>query len=429
MKAAFYTLGCKVNQYETQIMEQKLAAGGYEIVASSEPADVYIINSCTVTAESDRKTRQILRRLKKQNPAALAVLTGCFPQSSPERAASFEEADVVTGVRGRGEIGALLSEALKKGGRLVRISDFEADEPFEGMRAEGLLAHTRALVKIEDGCRNFCSYCIIPYSRGPVRSKPLDALAPELAGLAAAGYREAVLVGINLSAYGTDIGLSLADAVEAADGTPGLARVRLGSLSPSAVTDEFVARLRGCEKLCPHFHLSLQSGCGETLRRMNRHYSPEQYANAVKALRAAFPLCGITTDVIVGFPGETDAEFEASLAFVSETAFSQTHVFIYSRREGTKAAGMPLQVDASVKEQRSKRMLEACAKSRLAFFESLCGQTLSVLFEQNKENGLNEGFARNYAPVRVRTPENRQGQIDNVRITGFDEAGCIGRIV
>lgn len=424
MKAAFYTLGCKVNQYETQIMEQELARAGYEIVGSGEKADVYVVNSCTVTGESDRKTRQALRRLKALNPKAIAVLTGCFPQSSPEKAASFTEADVVTGVLGRRSIADLIEKARKTGGRVISVEDFAKSETFEPMSAGGFIGHTRAFVKIEDGCQSFCSYCVIPYSRGPVRSKPLGALRDEVSRLAQRGYREIVLVGINLSAYGKDTGETLMDAVETVCGVDGVERVRLGSLEPNVVTEEFIERMTSCGKLCEHFHLSLQSGCAETLARMNRHYTPDGYRSAVHALREAFPLCGITTDVIVGFPGETQDEFDRSLEFVREMRFSQGHVFPYSKRSGTRAAAMPDQVTKSEKSRRAKLMSEACAQSKSAFLQSLAGQTLTVLFEEEKD-GVFTGFAPNYAPVRTEG-SGLHGRIVEVKITGVLPDACVG---
>lgn len=427
MKAAFYTLGCKVNQYETQIMEQRLIAAGYEIVSHDQSADVYIVNSCTVTGESDRKTRQILRRLKSQNPDAIAVLSGCFPQSFPDRAAAFTEADIVTGVLGRGQIDTLIGQLRGAGGRLVKIAGFEKDEHFEPMKADGFDGHTRAFVKIEDGCRNYCSYCIIPYSRGPVRSKPPAEIREELTELAMHGYREAVLVGINLSAYGSDIGVTLADAIEAVNEIDGIARIRLGSLETNIVTADFIERITRCNKLCPHFHLSLQSGCEATLKRMNRRYTPERYRQAVGSLRAAYPGCGITTDMIVGFPGETPEEFEQSLAFVKEIGFSQVHVFPYSKRAGTKAAAMPGQVDKAEKARRAKRMADACAGPRQAFLRSMIGQTHSVLFEEGA-NGIYSGFAPNYASVSIASPTDIQGRLIDVTITDAGSDNCSGVI-
>jgi len=427
MKAAFYTLGCKVNQYETQIMEQCLIAAGYEIVSSDQPADVYIVNSCTVTSESDRKTRSVLRRLKSLNPDAIAVLSGCFPQSFPERAAVFVDADIVTGVHGRGEIDLLIAQALKQGGRLVNIAAFGQDEHFEPMQAEGLDGHTRAFVKIEDGCRSFCSYCIIPYSRGPVRSKGLSELKSELSALAEQGYKEAVLVGINLSVYGSDLSLTLADAIDTANSTDKLRRIRLGSLEPNIITEDFIRRIKRCDKLCPHFHLSLQSGCEATLQRMNRQYTPAHFERAAGMLREAYPGCGVTTDIIVGFPGETAQEFEQSLEFVSSIGFSQGHVFAYSKRTGTKAAEMPCQVDKTEKSRRSRLMTEACAHSKQAFLNGLAGQTLPVLFEEGRDGSFT-GFAPNYASVRVVSEINLRGKIMNVSITGADTLGCSGNL-
>ena len=426
MKAAIYTLGCKVNQYESQIMEQRLSSAGFEIVGHHEPADIYIVNSCTVTAESDRKTRQAVRRFKKENPAALTVLTGCFPQSSPEEAAKFEYADVVTGTKERCRIDRIIAEALSSGCRLVRISSFGRSEAYEEMSAEGHTGHTRAFVKIEDGCGRFCSYCIIPYSRGPVRSKPLEALKEELSGLSRNGFREAVLVGINLSAYGSDLSLSLADAIETACGTDGLERIRLGSLEPNLITEPFLSRVRKQAKLCPQFHLSLQSGCAATLRRMNRHYTPDEYESAVCLLRKSFPGCAVTTDVIVGFPGETEDEFAQSLAFVDRIAFAKVHIFPYSIRRGTAAASMPGQVEKAEKESRGRRMSHACALRRQEFLQGHVGKAYSVLFESQPRAGEWEGFTPDYTPVRLRSAENLQGKILPVRITGSAGGACTG---
>lgn len=427
MKAAFYTLGCKVNQYETQIMEQSLREAGFEIVPSDDAADVLVVNSCTVTAESDRKTRQMLRRMKKKNPEAIAVLCGCFVQASPEKAAAIEEADIVTGVRDRNGIASLVLQAMHQKGKLTHVSSFDQVEPFEPMRAHGLEGHTRAFVKIQDGCRNFCSYCIIPFSRGPLRSKPPRDIEEELAALRRAGYAEAVLVGINLSAYGRGEGLELADAVEAANRS-GLARIRLGSLSPLAITDDFVARASRCPSLCPHFHLSLQSGCAATLARMNRRYTPEEFAEAAAKLRAAFPDCGITTDMIVGFPGETEEEFAQSLAFADQMGFSQVHVFPYSRREGTQAAAMDGQLSKAVKEHRVHLMSSLCAKTQQAFRQRFIGRRLPVLFEKCTGNGLWEGLTPHYIPVFVQSDDDLHGLIRDVTIQGIQDTGCFGHL-
>jgi threonylcarbamoyladenosine tRNA methylthiotransferase MtaB len=428
MKAAFYTLGCKVNKYETQIMEQRLASAGFEIVAPDVSADVYIINSCTVTAESDRKTRQIIRKLKKQNPVALTVLTGCFPQSFPVEAESMNYVDVITGTRERGIIDKIIIEALQTGNRIVRISEFLKNESFESMSAIDFSERTRAFVKIEDGCNRFCSYCIIPFSRGPVRSKPLSEIREELTCLSQKGFKEIVFVGINLSAYGKDFNLSLTDAIETAEHIEGIERIRLGSLEPNLIDEDFIARIKPYKKLCNHFHLSLQSGCDETLKRMNRHYDVEHYKKSVDILRNAFDDCAITTDIIVGFPGETENEFAKSLEFVKQIGFAQAHVFMYSKRKGTKAADMSEQVEKIEKQRRSKIMIENCLENRKDFLNSQCGKTLSVLFEKCDKDSEFEGFTTNYSPVKIISSQDLQGSIINVTIKSIDEEVCIGEI-
>jgi threonylcarbamoyladenosine tRNA methylthiotransferase MtaB len=426
MKAAFYTLGCKVNQYETQLMEQQLISAGYEIVPHTASADVYIINSCTVTAESDRKTRQILRRLKQQNPESLAVLAGCFPQSSSQKAQSIPEADIIAGTRERADICSLIDKALKSGKRVVSVAPFSEKEVYTPMRAESFYGHTRAFVKIEDGCESYCSYCIIPYARGPVRSKPPEEIKKEVSGLAKKGYKEVVLVGINLTSYGKDCGAGLADALRAACES-GIDRVRLGSLEPNIITPEFISCVKSLENVCPQFHLALQSGCGATLRRMNRHYTPEQYRHAVEELRKVLPDCAVTTDIITGFPGETEEEFEQSLAFASEIGFAKAHVFPYSKRAGTRAAAMDGQIDNKEKSRRCRVMIDACSVSRREFLLSHTGKTYPVLFETGK-NSIYEGFTRDYAPVKVVSDKNLQGEIIDVYINGCDGDICTGVI-
>ena len=427
MKAAFYTLGCKVNQYETQIMEQRLKAAGFDIVPPEQFADVYIVNSCTVTAESDRKTRQILRRLNAGNPQALTVLSGCFPQSSPERAKSIPEADIIAGTRERADILDLIREALASGERLFRVNPFGQGGEEEPMRAEGLDGHTRAFVKIEDGCESYCAYCIIPYARGPVRSKPADAIRDEVEGLATRGYKEAVLVGINLSSYGRDCGRTLEDAVTAACSTS-IERIRFGSLEPNVITPGFIDCVRSLDKVCPHFHLALQSGCEQTLRRMNRRYTPQRFREAAAALRQAFPGCGITTDIIVGFPGETQEEFAQSLAFAHEIGFSQAHVFPYSKRAGTKAAAMPDQISKAEKSERCRIMIDTCRASQHAFWQAHIGKSMPVLFETGHD-GVFEGFAPDYIPVKLRSGIDLAGQIAQTLITDYDSEGCIGVVL
>jgi threonylcarbamoyladenosine tRNA methylthiotransferase MtaB len=426
MKAAFYTLGCKVNQYETQLMEQKLAGAGFEIVSPEEFADVYVVNSCTVTAESDRKTRQILRRLKAINPQAVAVLSGCFPQSSPDRARGIPEADVIAGTKERADITSLVTRALETGSRVMSVAPFDKNSAEDTALAEGFNGRTRAFVKIEDGCVSFCSYCIIPYARGPVRSKPVDAVRDEIAGLAGAGYKEAVLVGINLSSYGTDYGSNLIEALRAACDT-GINRVRLGSLEPNIITPEFIECVLSLPNFCPQFHLSLQSGCDKTLSRMNRRYTQDKYRSAVLALRQAIPDCAITTDIIVGFPGETQDEFAQSLEFAKEMNFSQAHIFAYSKRSGTKAAEMPDQIPKAEKARRSRIMIETCDVSKEHFLQNHIGKTLPVLFETG-ENGGFEGFAPDYTKVIVKSGADLHGKIIDTLITECDSDVCFGTI-
>ena len=434
-KAAFSTLGCKVNQYETEVMQRQFEADGFEVVPDREPADVYVINSCTVTGEGDKKTKQLLRRLRRRSPGAVIALTGCFPQAFPEEAALIPEADVVTGARERAGVLDRVKQCLAARGHIVAVPPHEPGEPFEPMFADRFTEHTRAFVKIEDGCDRWCSYCIIPKARGPIRSKPLPELARELAALAANGYREAVLVGINLSSYGKESGaLRLAEAVSLACAVPGIERVRLGSLEPELLTVEDVNVLAELENFCPQFHLSLQSGCAATLRRMNRHYDPIDYERIVSLLRERFwdrpGGASITTDIMVGFPGEDEDEFEESLAFVRRIGFARAHVFAYSPRAGTRAAEMENQVPPRVKEERSRRMLEAAAEARRGFMETQRGTVQDVLFETRRADGKYIGHTKNYTPVAAGSQADPRGKIVPVELGGYDEKAdsCEGRI-
>lgn len=430
MRASFFTLGCKVNQYETQILTQLFSADGFDIVEFGEHADVCVINTCTVTDTGDRKNRQMLRRARRENPGAVIALTGCMPQAFPAQASLLAEADVVTGAYNRKGLLNAIRTFMATGRRVVDISRHERGEQFEQMRADGFLDHTRAFVKIEDGCERYCSYCIIPTARGPVRSKPLPDIAAELAALAQAGYREAVLVGINLSCYGTDIGCRLIDAVKSAAAVPGIERVRLGSLEPELLTREDIRTLAGLQSFCPQFHLSLQSGCDQTLRRMNRHYTTAQYLEIVKMIRSEFERSAITTDIMVGFPQETDHEFEQSLAFFESVGFAKAHVFAYSVRAGTRAASMSPQVPQAEKTARSKRMLLAAEQSRGAFLHAQLanGRAEPVLLE-TYEDGCYCGYTPNYTPVRVQSPPDAalHGRIVPVLLTGVQGDGCTGR--
>ena len=429
MNVKFITLGCKVNQVESEAMREALLAGGFQEAAEGQTADVVVVNSCTVTAVSDQKARQALRREKKRNPGAVAVLTGCWPQAFPQEAEDFLEADIVLGTTRRAALLPKILEYLSTKQRIVDIAPHEKGEKFEKLTISAMHGRTRAFLKIEDGCDRFCSYCIIPYARGRVRSKPLEDIKAEAALLGDHGYREVVLTGINLPAYGKDLGLHLCDAVEAACAAPGIARVRLGSLEPEQLTPGVIARMAKQEKLCPQFHLSLQSGCDATLKRMNRHYTTAEYRQIVHNLRQAFPNCAITTDIMVGFAGETEEEFATSLAFAKEIAFAKVHVFAYSRRPGTRAYDMPGQVTNKVKEERSRQMIAATLATQRDFFAAQVGRVEEVLFEQEREKNVYEGYTRNYTPVRAASAVPLQGQVLPVEITQALEDCCLGRLV
>lgn len=426
MKVSVITLGCKVNQYESQAMLSQLVSAGFSACDAQEESDVVVINSCTVTAMSDHKVRQTLHRAKRKNPNAVIVLTGCMPQAFPEVAKELYDADIVLGNSNRSSLLPDIQNYLSSRQRIVDIVPHEKAAGFEAMNVNQFYERTRAFVKIEDGCNRFCSYCIIPYARGRVRSKPLEELKKEIDEIAANGYREIVLTGINLSAYGQDIGLHLCDAVEAACAPESIARVRLGSLEPEQLSEDVIARLSRQKKLCAQFHLSLQSGCDETLRRMNRHYNTEEYRTIVKNLRTAFQNAAITTDIMVGFPGETEEEFQKSLDFAKEIGFAKVHVFAYSRRPGTKANDAPDQVTQSVKEQRSHRMIEVTQKTKEDFFRKQIGLSEPVLFERECEKGVYEGYTENYTPIKTHSGESLSGQILPVKITQAFSDFCIG---
>lgn len=427
MKAVFYTLGCKVNQYETQAMREMLHACGYDTVeatsAHAELCDIVVINSCTVTSESDRKLRQLLRRVRRQNPTAAIVLTGCMPQAFPEAADTLSEADIVLGNAARNELPSRIEEFMTHRRRIVDITPH--GKQYEPLSIHELSERTRAFVKIQDGCNRFCSYCIIPYARGRVRSRRPEEIYKELSALATKGYKEVVLVGINLTAYGQDIGITIADAVDAACAVEGIARVRLGSLEPDFMTDDILRRLAAQPKLCPQFHVALQSGCDATLKRMNRHYTTAEFATLCDKLRALFPHCALTTDVMVGFPGETEEEFEESLRFVRRIGFSRAHVFAYSRRRGTVADRMPHQIPSAVKTERSHRMIAASADSAAQYAAEYIGKTVDVLLETPLDDGVVDGHTDTYLCVRVHT-DRRGGDIVPVTIIATEGDILIG---
>lgn len=419
------TLGCKVNQYESQLMSEYLLAEGFTAL-DSNLADIVVINSCTVTSVSDSKNRKVINRVRRENPDAIIVLTGCMPQAFADNTELFAGCDIVLGNVSRAQLVPTIKEFMQNKTQIINIAEHKNGEEFEKMSVSNFLERTRAFVKIEDGCNRFCSYCIIPYARGRVRSKTLDDLQSEVTVLAGKGYNEIVLVGINLSAYGQDIGTTLSDAVECVCSVDGIERVRLSSLEPELMTEDVLLRLRKLEKFCPHFHLSLQSGCDETLKRMHRHYTSSEYSKIVSDIRAIFDNPSITTDIMVGFAGETEEEFENSLNFAEQIGFAKVHVFSYSRRKGTVADKLPQQVAPQVKNIRSKKMIALTDKKRSEFLQTQVGRTEPVLFEIKNKRGYYEGYTKNYTPVYVKSQLDLVGRIIDVTITSAENDYCIG---
>lgn len=416
MRIAIYTLGCKVNQYETQAMEQELTARGHELVDFEQPADAYIINTCSVTAVSDKKSRQMIRRARKLNPDAIVAACGCYVQTHTDEVVELG-IDLVGGTGQRMEFLRQLLTAAEKKTRVL-VDDALHRHEFEILPAGGQMSRTRAMLKVEDGCRNFCTYCIIPFARGPVRSLPISEAVVQTGQLAAEGYQEVVITGIEISSWGQDLDgeKSLVDLLEAVSAAAGEMRLRLGSLEPRTITEDFCRRAAKLTNLCPHFHLSLQSGCDETLRRMNRRYDTERFYKSVTLLREFFPGVAITTDLITGFPGETEEEFQKTLDFIRRCEFAQIHVFPYSVRPGTRAAAME-QLPKSVKEERAARAGEVAAQLHEQYLQSCVGQVYPVLFEQPGREGEFTGHAPNYMEVTA-PGEDLHNCLRPVRITG-----------
>lgn len=425
MKFAFYTLGCKTNQYETQAMEQLLRQMGHQIGDFEENCDGYVINTCSVTAVADKKNRAIIRRCRRDHPEAIIAVCGCYTQHDPQ-AAERLGVDVIGGSAGRQEfVDMLLSTAADRQHRQKLDAALRRRE-FEILPAGGLEKRTRAMVKVQDGCVNFCSYCIIPYTRGPVRSAPLDTAVDQCRQLAAQGYREIVITGIEIASWGVDLPGKPDPAVliEAICQAVPECRVRLGSLEPRIVTREFCEKMSKLPNLCPQFHLSMQSGCDSVLQRMKRKYDTARYLQSVQLLKEAFPGCAITTDMIVAFPGETEEEFQQSLAFIRQCGFADMHIFPYSRRPGTPADKMPGQHPNAVKEERSRRAIAVAEEMSRAYRETLVGTVQSVLFEE-REEGFYTGHAPNYVKVYVRG-EGLHNQVRNVTITEVYQDGVLG---
>ncbi len=454
-KVALHNLGCKVNSYELDVIGQKLEEKGFLIVPFEEQADVYVINTCTVTNIADRKSRQMLHQAKKRNPEAVVVAVGCYVQTGKEQILMDAGIDLAVGNNKKKDLADILVAYLedRKAGQIydktmndTSVIDINAAFDYEEMQLAHTAEHTRAYIKVQDGCNQFCSYCIIPFARGRVRSRHLDSIRQEITGLAAAGYKEIVLTGIHISSYGIDfeddawaLGQcvdkpqsserhdysgtgKLLDLLERIHDIPGIERIRIGSLEPRIVTEESAKRLAALPKLCPHFHLSLQSGCDETLKRMNRRYTAAQYKESVEALRKAFGDPAVTTDVIVGFPAETEEEFKATQRYLEELSLYEMHIFKYSMRKGTRAAAMKEQIIEAVKTKRSAVLLEMEARKSKEYRSRFVGKTVPVLFEESKEiqgKTYMLGHTREYVKAAVETDENLTNQIVDVQLTEF----------
>lgn len=417
-KAALHNLGCKVNAYETEAMQQMLVQAGYEIVPFTEKADVYVINTCSVTNMADRKSRQMLHRAKSKNPDSIVVAAGCYVQTKEQEASCDEAIDIIIGNNKKHELVERIEEFEKaKHGVHAVIDINDRQQEYEELFLETTGEHTRAFIKAQDGCNQFCSYCIIPYARGRVRSRKMENVLEEVNRLAEAGYKEVVLTGIHLSSYGVDTGESLLELIQKINEIENIKRIRLGSLEPRLITREFTESLAKVEKICPHFHLSLQSGCNETLKRMNRKYTTEEYAASCGILREYFDHPAITTDVIVGFPGETEEEFAQTKAFLEKIHFYEMHIFKYSKRQGTRAAVMENQIPEEMKTKRSGELIELGEKMSQEFREYYVGTEQEVLFEEKASMNGEEvytGYTKEYVKIAKGSQEN----LENVLYSG-----------
>ena len=421
-RVSFYTLGCKVNQYETNGMMQKFQEAGYEIVdMDKDTSDICIVNTCTVTNMSDRKSRHALRKIKEKNPNAIIVATGCYAQVAKDEVEKMSEIDVVIGNDEKKEIIKYVEKFIQENRKIIEIDDIAKQKDFIDMGQITYTEKTRAVVKIQDGCNQFCSYCVIPYARGRVRSRSLESIVQEITEIAKKGIKEVVITGIHIASYGKDFHNEngLIELLEKINSINGIERIRLGSLEPKIMTEEFVQRLVKLRKVCHHFHLSLQSGCDEVLKRMNRKYTTEEFRTIVERLRKAYNDVMLTTDIIVGFPGETDEEFNKTYEYLKEIKFYKMHVFPYSPRKGTVATNMPNQVDGNIKEQRSKTLIELSNSNQKQYNEQYIGKEVEVLFE-DRENEFYKGHTQNYILVKFKTDEELENTVKTVKISTAD---------
>ncbi|NLO25165.1 MAG: tRNA (N(6)-L-threonylcarbamoyladenosine(37)-C(2))-methylthiotransferase MtaB [Clostridiales bacterium] len=432
-RVAFYTLGCKVNQYESEALEELFINEGYTVVGFDQSADVYVINTCTVTHHGDSKSRQAIRRAKRKTPDAVVVVMGCYVQVSPDEVMAVQGVDVVVGTADKSRVVSLVEEARRNVRPIKMVRDFRNDEGFEELALQqSHSGRTRAFVKVQEGCRQFCTYCVIPYARGPLRSRPVERVVEQIERLVELGYREVVLTGIHVTSYGVDTGtdIDLLGLIKRVHRIPGLDRIRLSSLEPTYVTAEFIGDIAGLRKVCRHFHLSLQSGCDETLKRMGRRYTAAQYREIVQRLKETLPGVAVTTDVMVGFPGETGKEFEKTYRFLEDLRLYNMHVFKYSPRRGTPAAAFPGQVSARDKDERSSALIDLASRCRKSFHNGFVGKSLKVLYEQKSSaiKGHYEGLTDNYIKVLVPANRDLNNRLIETRLLESSEDYMLGRL-
>lgn len=430
MKVAFSTLGCRVNTYETEALIELFKEEGYQIVNFEEKADVYVINSCTVTNMGDKKSRQMVHRAHRLNEDAIIAMVGCYSQIKPDEVSKIPGINIVLGTRNKKEIIYQINKFKDERRNQVSVKNVLKDKIFEDLSVKSYDNRTRAFIKIQDGCNNFCSYCLIPYARGASVSKPLPSIIEEVKSLSKNGFKEIILSGIDVSSYGKDLykDITLVRVFEEIDKIDGIERIRIGSIGPEFFTDENIKRLKSLKKLCPHFHISLQSGCNETLERMNRHYSAEEYSEAVNKLRENFPDISITTDIIVGFPGETEEEFNKTYSFLQNIKLTKTHVFKYSVREGTRAAKLPDMVSAYEKEERSKKLIELSDKLENEFINKNLGLSYNVLYEKRLDDGMYDGYTPNYIRVISKSAADIEDVILNTKLEKNINLAARGKI-
>lgn len=432
MKVALYTLGCRVNSYESEAMAEKFIKEGYEVVSFDEFSDVYVINTCTVTNMGDKKSRQMIGRARRHNPEAIIAVVGCYSQIASDEIAEIEGVDVVLGSRNKGDVVYWVNRAREESKQVVEVKDVLKNNKFEQLAINEYQDKTRAFLKIQDGCNRFCSYCLIPFARGGVCSKEPEEILKEVKELSKNGFKEIILSGVHTASYGVDLegNWDLVKILEEINKIEGIERIRIGSIDPTFFTEGVIERICNLEKMCPHFHLSLQSGCDATIRRMNRKYTAQEYKDVVENLRKHMKDVSITTDIIVGFPGESKGEFEATYEFLKDIKLSKMHIFKYSKRTGTKAAEMPFQVDGLIKEERSKKLIELNNALEVEFMEKFLGREMRVLYEEaisGKENTY-VGYTENYIKVITESEEKLEGKIVPTKLVAVKQENMVGII-